>query len=184
MLDFNFRYLGNIETQSILDKLKTLSDSDWDIYSYRQDRNNVHKKTKTIPFIYDESYEVFKGKKSSFYNLFEDDILQINKFLTNAYNHSGDIIRIIAVNLPKGEHIDSHYDQIKETFKIHSRIHIPIQTHKDVIFTVEGESINMKVGEVIEINNNGKLHGVENNSPIDRLHLIVDWQETKQSTII
>jgi aspartyl/asparaginyl beta-hydroxylase (cupin superfamily) len=33
----------------------------------------------------------------------------------------------------------------------------------------------LQEGEVVEIDNNDKYHSVENNSDIDRVHLLIDW---------
>jgi aspartyl/asparaginyl beta-hydroxylase (cupin superfamily) len=57
-----------------------------------------------------------------------------------------------------------------------NRIHIPIITNNEVYFTVGGERKNLKDGEMWQINNNNKMHSVENNSNQDRIHLITDWK--------
>ena len=54
------------------------------------------------------------------------------------------------------------------------RIHVPIITNDEVVFSVGGEELNMREGEMWEINN-ATLHAVENRSEQDRIHLIVDW---------
>ena len=57
------------------------------------------------------------------------------------------------------------------------RIHIPIVTNPECIFTVGDNSINMKVGEIWEMNNDKMQHSVHNNGDEDRIHLIIDWVE-------
>jgi len=37
------------------------------------------------------------------------------------------------------------------------------------------EKINLKKGEMWEINNSKKIHSVANNSKSNRVHLIIDW---------
>ena len=55
------------------------------------------------------------------------------------------------------------------------RIHVPIKTNKNVLFSVDGEKRELNQGEIIEINNL-KDHFVENNDPNeDRIHLIMDF---------
>ena len=44
------------------------------------------------------------------------------------------------------------------------------------MFTIEDEIKNLKIGEIWEINNSEKLHGVSNEGDEDRIHLIVDWK--------
>jgi quercetin dioxygenase-like cupin family protein len=58
----------------------------------------------------------------------------------------------------------------------HNRMHIPIITHPDVTFQVGRDVKHLKPGEIWEINNNKKLHGVNNKSNIDRIHMLIDWK--------
>ncbi|MBV8253695.1 MAG: aspartyl/asparaginyl beta-hydroxylase domain-containing protein [Chitinophaga sp.] len=53
------------------------------------------------------------------------------------------------------------------------RIHIPVITHPDVVFMVDGERVNMQPGQCWYANFS-KRHSVENLSPIDRVHLVID----------
>ena len=60
------------------------------------------------------------------------------------------------------------------------RIHIPIRTNKDVVFTMyenddddDGEKLNLKTGHFYYLDVT-KPHSVSNNSTIDRYHLVVD----------
>ena len=54
------------------------------------------------------------------------------------------------------------------------RTHIPIITNENVEFQVGGEPLNLKVGEVWEINN-ARVHAVYNKSNQKRLHMIIDY---------
>lgn len=184
MTDFNFKKLGTIDIHTIKKKLDKLFIEDWHKYTYRQDSNGVHKKTFTLPVLYDEEYKNDKGKKSEFYDIFSEDINYINQIINDAYQKKGELIRFIFVNLPRKCLVDRHYDRAKPSFKNHPRIHIPVQTHKDVLFHIGDETINMEEGSIYEINNNLKLHGVENNSDIDRVHIITDWKQTSTSYAI
>ena len=47
----NFKFLGNYNIQNWLNKLNTLTDEDWSVYSFRQDTYEVHNQTKTIPIL-------------------------------------------------------------------------------------------------------------------------------------
>lgn len=53
------------------------------------------------------------------------------------------------------------------------RIHIPVITNPEVYFTVNNEKINMIESQGYEINNT-LPHSVENNSALDRVHIIID----------
>ncbi len=53
------------------------------------------------------------------------------------------------------------------------KVHVPISTHPNVVFTVDGRSRHLCRGRAYEINNL-RPHGVENDSDHDRLHLVVE----------
>ena len=74
------------------------------------------------------------------------------------------------------QNIDLHQD-LGKSLENCFRTHIPIITNPDVYFIVDGESKNMKVGEIWQIDNR-KPHMVMNKSDFDRVHLIVDFDTT------
>lgn len=65
-------------------------------------------------------------------------------------------------------HCDINYHWINKT-----RIHIPIVTHSGVQFVCDGESVHMAEGEAW-IFDNWRKHSVINNSPVTRVHLVLD----------
>jgi aspartyl/asparaginyl beta-hydroxylase (cupin superfamily) len=71
------------------------------------------------------------------------------------------------------EHIDYMYH-----YENTIRIHIPIFTNENVIFKFPSvnESLNMKVGDLVEFNNNIP-HSGRNDSDQNRIHLIIDYGE-------
>jgi quercetin dioxygenase-like cupin family protein len=176
-LNESFVHYGDIDIDEFLNILEQLEEEDWERYTFRQDDHPYHAATKTIPLIYDEEFGTNRGKDSIYHNIFANCIRKVEEKL-NAH-----IIRFVIVNLPAGEKIERHYDKAKDTFHIHKRVHLALITHPDVKFTVGDETIWMKPGELIEINNNGQLHGVENNSNVDRIHCIIDWHTKTKSVI-
>ena len=76
--------------------------------------------------------------------------------------------------LGTGAKIKEHSDQLESPgSRSEWRIHIPIQTHQQVCFMLNGEQIPMQEGEIWYANFN-LPHAVTNNSPVDRVHLVVD----------
>jgi hypothetical protein len=51
---------------------------------------------------------------------------------------------------------------------------VPLITNDRVIFSVGGESIGMKEGDIFEVNNR-RIHSVVNDGRVGRVHLILDW---------
>lgn len=176
METFKFKYFGTFDTKNILQKIKNLTKEDWLEYTFRQEMfHDVHGDTTTIPILYEETYrDSVIGKRSKFYNLFEDDINELNNFLKNFTKKNGTIIRAEIVKMPPHTEITPHRD-MTPSLMLHNRIHLPIQTNEAVIFIVNDEIKHLPKNELWEINNS-EIHSVKNNSDIDRIHIILDWK--------
>jgi hypothetical protein len=170
----NFKFLGNHNVDSLIDKVLSLSDEDWDVYTFRQDVYEVHNQTRTVPILIDENYTGQMGRKTSFYGMFEDEVKNLNESLRSE-SMDGEIIRLEIVKLPPNSSIRLHKDNTSSLL-FHNRIHIPLQTHPSCLFQVGDEIMHMRVGEIWEIDNGNKLHGVFNESDVERIHVIVDWR--------
>jgi hypothetical protein len=179
----NFKHYGSIAVAPFLSALEGIKPQDWSKYTYRQDLFPMHSKTQTIPILYDTDYEVGVSKKSSFYDLFKNSIEYTTKTISELTNSNCSILRFIITNLPANTIVDKHKDKAN-SFKLYNRVHIPIITNNNVLFTVGEETINMPAGEIYEINNNNQLHGVVNNGNEDRLHIILDWYDYTKRTAI
>jgi len=167
----NFNYIGKLSISNFSKKVNHINS--WEDYQFRQKTYEVHKYTKTIPLIFDED---FKHKDPTYhkqYNNYKEEIEKIKKVFTKKFGQ-GYIIRAILVNLPAQKIIPEHIDG-GDSLNSCKRIHVPLITNDEILFTVGDETRNLKVGEMWEINNSKKPHSVENNSKEDRVHLIIDW---------
>lgn len=167
----NFNYIA----KSNVDLLKNeiLKTKNWDQYEFRQKTYDAHKKTKTIPLIYDEDFRHENPTYHADYHKYKKNIDTFKEILDKKLG-KGRIIRAILVNLLAKNKIDEHIDSGYSLSNC-NRIHIPIITNDEVYFKVGEEKKNLKPGEMWEINNTNKIHSVENNSNQDRIHLIIDW---------
>jgi hypothetical protein len=88
--------------------------------------------------------------------------------------------RIMLVKLLPGGAIGEHIDP-GPYFQAHYRFHVPFITHADMVFFGPGKSnpMHMPEGYLSQLNNRG-LHSAENNSHIERIHLIVDINSNNQ----
>jgi len=171
---FNYKFITSIDASMFKHKLPKIEE-DWDKFQWRQKNFTVHKKTKTIPLIFDKDGRIDSPTYHINYDIFKSEI----EYLKNVYNThigSGFIIRAILVNLPAKSEIDNHIDD-GITLSLCARTHIPVVTNEDVLFTINGEEKNLKEGEIWEINNSHKYHSVVNKGGEDRIHLIVDWMK-------
>ena len=90
--------------------------------------------------------------------------------------------RVRFMKLVAGKVIGKHSDKIDKDIESGNivRIHVPIRTNEDVIFTLYenakdkiGKEHNLKTGHFY-YTDVSKPHAVRNNSNIDRIHLVVD----------
>lgn len=77
------------------------------------------------------------------------------------------------LKLKAGSRILEHQDDYLSLEDGEVRLHIPVQTAPEVEFYLAGERVPLHAGEVWYLNFN-LPHRVENPSPIDRVHLVVD----------
>jgi hypothetical protein len=83
------------------------------------------------------------------------------------------LLAVRLLNLHAGAIIKEHTDAELNYEKGEVRIHIPITTHKDVEFVIQNEKLNLQQGECWYMNVN-LPHSVKNNSPVNRIHLVID----------
>jgi len=90
--------------------------------------------------------------------------------------------RIRFLKLAAGKSLRKHTDNIDEDIEKKKivRLHIPIRTNQDVVFTMYedkedkvGQKLNLKTGHYYYLDVT-KPHSVSNDSDIDRYHLVVD----------
>lgn len=169
----SFKNYGLLDVSNFK-KIIAESNLDWDEFDFRQKRGNTHKETKCIPIIFDESFSLSKFTKTKNFPLFEAELKKIEEHLIKTIDENGYIFRAILVNLPKHKSIPKHIDS-GESLIVPRRIHIPIITNKQCLFSVGEVTKQLKEGEIWEIDNSGQKHSVENNGDEDRIHLIVDF---------
>jgi quercetin dioxygenase-like cupin family protein len=77
------------------------------------------------------------------------------------------------MSLAAGDEIKLHVDSYSGYESGVVRIHVPIQTSPQVSFTVDGEPIHFTQGDSWYLNADC-LHGVQNPTDSDRIHLLID----------
>ena len=69
-------------------------------------------------------------------------------------------------------HLGLHVDT-NRYWQEHFRVHVPVVSHPEVLFTCEQESVHMALGEVW-VFDTWRRHGVENPAAFARVHLVID----------
>lgn len=146
-------------------------DEQWNRFTFRQKNIVGHKDTQTIPLIFDPIKKTRHIEHSN-YQLFSEHLQHISDICIAA-GYDGEIKRANLVKLFAGKVIKQHIDVGDFLNSLH-RIHIPIFSNEQCEFHIENEMRVLPIGEIWEVNNTGKKHGVYNNGQADRVHLIVD----------
>ena len=181
----NFSFLGNIEIDELKNLVLSLSDEQWDDFSIRQKIYEVHQNTRMIGLVYDLDFRHSHPTRLPALAMFEEALRPILMKTAAHYEESeigkqllqdnklGYFIRASLVRLTAGCDITAHRDMNFSLTHSH-RIHLAIISNDEVWFTVGNESINMRAGELYEVNNR-RVHSVDNKGEEDRVHLILDF---------
>ncbi|MFC3195911.1 aspartyl/asparaginyl beta-hydroxylase domain-containing protein [Marinicella sediminis] len=181
----NFKHLCDADVSPVIQLVEHLTSKHWSLDVTRQQRYDVHEHTETINLVHDPDFRHMNPTKHPALDVFGPIIQPILSYIAQYYEQQaanqslisqyglGYFIRANIIKLKAGGIIEAHQDKNFSLAHSH-RIHIPIITHEDVDFTVGDETVHIPVGEVVEINNR-RMHSVHNNSPVDRVHLIVDF---------
>ena len=183
--DGDVRKIGDIDVTRFAQQAAKITDAEWTADAFRQKTYEVHKQTQTIRLIMDEdgrhrdptyhpSYEIYKELVGPIEIFIRRQFEQTLKAKRLRKKHGrGYFIRMILVKLLANGSIPHHVDQGETLSKSH-RMHLPIITNEQNLFSVGDTEMHMKAGELWEINNR-REHGVVNGGSEDRTHLIIDY---------
>ena len=183
--DGDLRKIGDIDVTRFAQQAAKITDADWTADAFRQKTYEVHKQTQTIRLIMDEDGRHRDPTYHSTYQTYKELLVPIETFIRRQFEQTlkakrlrkkhgrGYFIRMILVKLLTNGSIPHHVDQGETLSKSH-RMHLPIITNEQNLFSVGDTEVHMKAGELWEINNR-REHGVVNGGSEDRIHLIVDY---------
>jgi len=169
---------SDFDVASILEKIDDIPPEKW-TESGRERLFAVHKDTQSLQLVHFEDFQYEKPTYRELHSELEAVMRPVIDYIADYYRDNGFVVRMILAKLLKDGSIPKHTDSGYSLLNCH-RVHIPIISNDDVVFSVGGEEINMRVGEFWEINN-GVTHGVENRGTEDRIHLIVDWMPNREN---
>ena len=181
----NFFHIGDIEIAELKGLVLSLTDEQWDSFSLRQKRYEVHQHTQSIGLVYDPDFRHSHPTRLPTLDMFEAELKPVLWMTADHFeetekgkqlikeNSAGYFVRATLVRLKAGGSIAEHRDMNFSLTHSH-RVHLPIVTNDEVWFSVGSETINLREGQLYEINNR-RLHSVENKGSDDRVHLILDF---------
>lgn len=165
----NFKRFGTIPTLNYL--LVALGTDDLSRKSIRENLDN-QKDTRVSVGLFNilDDYDGF-GDEVTFNKYF----IYLKKVIDRVKEEYGyervELKSLLVVKLLANGIISEHIDEAG-MYKYAHRIHIPLITNNDCVFTVGGECGRMSVGEIVEIDNT-VAHSVVNGSE-DRVHIVID----------
>ena len=183
--DGDLRKIGDIDVTRFAHRAAKITDADWTADAFRQKTYEVHKQTQTIRLIMDEDGRHRDPTYHPSYGIYKELLEPIETFIRRQFEQTlkakrlrkkhgrGYFIRMILVKLLANGSIPHHVDQGETLSKSH-RMHLPIITNEQNLFSVGDTEMHMKAGELWEINNR-REHGVVNGGSEDRTHLIIDY---------
>jgi hypothetical protein len=181
----NFIHIGNVDTGELKELVLELTEEQWNEFSVRHMRYEVHRNTRMIPLVYDPDFRHSHPTRLPALQTFEPAMRAALAMTAEYYETSesgaelvkqyglGYFIRATLVRLMAGCDISEHRDLNFSLTHSH-RIHLPIISNDAVSFSVGSKTLHMREGEIFEINNR-RLHSVMNNGAEDRVHLILDF---------
>lgn len=181
----NYEDIGSIDPAQLRQLALELSEEQWQEFSVRQKRYEVHRETQTIGLVYDPDFRHSHATRLPTLGMFESALRPALAKAAAHYEQTpaglelvrmygpGYFVRATLVRLPAGCRIAEHQDLNFSLTHSH-RIHLPVVTNEKVYFTVGGETRVLREGELVEINNR-RMHAVANEGTSDRIHFILDF---------
>jgi len=170
-----FRQLGAVDVSGLVSRLENIPESLW--VSENENKPNKFARLNDTRHII---FRFLDGLDNAFnfndhpvlWNEWKNDLLPIMDQAARSLGYSDyRFPRVMFARLPAGGQISSHSDG-EASHYIH-KIHVPLVTNSETIFHVGDKSMQMPVGEIIEVNNK-RLHSVSNDGDQDRIHLIFE----------
>ena len=161
-------------SNAILEIINSVPDSQWKSDTEKRDSNKTHGTTRALFLKYkNQNYEKTDVTLLQKLKPYLDEIIsQVKEF----YGYQNlQLTRMIVTELPKGSIIPEHVDE-GEMLSTNHRVHIPLLSDPAVKFMLDHQDHYLEPGNGYEINNQ-LVHGVRNESNIDRLHMIIDLKE-------
>ena len=181
-----FKVLGSVDATGLISKVDSIFAAGWEQYCFDPGPPwNKLNKTSSINQILlfslpDRLNLVLKEfiYNKELLNLFREDIERVDEIYSQHYPDQD--AKRITLNILRPhsiipEHVDfmAHYEKT-------TRIHVPVITNETVVFTFPtvDKTLHMRVGEVVEFNNNIPHSGVNDGDDF-RVHMTLDYGDKK-----
>lgn len=167
------RHLGPVDIGSFAAVLAAQPPELWAADAEFQKRLAPYRKSRTIYLLMTTGGPANPTRRMSGWAALGAAFEPVARRIGEFYPGPGRVLNAQVAQLGPGDDIPEHED-FGPTLEVSHRVHVPMETHRDVEFWVDGENIALAVGEAYELDNM-RRHRVFNGSPVRRIHLIVDY---------
>ncbi len=160
----------------LLEMVRSLTDADWDLHKEIQIKLTGGRNGEAIYFYLNDQIRTPQFTNVDVRRLLPGTPLEkcvmdlVNNEMRPHYPDT-QIFRVQFARMPAGGVIEPHWDV--GFLKLVHRLHVPVITNENVIFTIDDENFYLEPGWLYELNNRAR-HSVANNSTESRVHLLVD----------
>jgi hypothetical protein len=164
-----FEYLGYFEP---INELRELAlEEDFSRSSVRED-GTAHQDTRILLGLYDVLENIDGIGDKAFMKKYGHFIFPVINAVKKKYGYDMcEIKSLCLIKLLANGIIDEHIDNMG-IYPYSHRVHVPVQTNEDCIFTVNSVELHMPQGSIFELDN-VVPHSVVNGDE-DRIHLMMD----------
>jgi quercetin dioxygenase-like cupin family protein len=173
----SFSYFGEFQDfDSLLLLVNKFEEDDWLAYKERKKTGGIASAySDTIPLIYNPKIRNAKPVHHIHYERFQRHVDAVIQAALPFIGGTKAVQAMLTRMKPQST-IARHKDR-GEVTKASHRIHVPIITNQQCIFTIENDEKHLQAGSVWLIDNTDRFHSVRNDGNEHRIHLIVDAQE-------
>jgi hypothetical protein len=169
------RHLGTVDIAPFAAALASQPEAIWDADAEFQKRLAPYRKSRSVYLMMTLGGPQMPTRHLAGWEPLREAFEPVLQRIGSFYPRSGRALNAQVALLAPGDDIPEHADY-GPTLEATHRVHVPLETHPDVRFVVEGRDMSLAVGEAYELDNM-RLHYVQNLSPVRRIHLIVDYLE-------
>lgn len=167
--------LGPVDIAGILELLVKLSEKVWEVEDHRKDN--------PFPCFHHTQHIIFRFIRDNldprdFYSkpaweIWKSQLLPVMTAAVEPYHFTNPVFpKAMLARLEAGQFINTHVDGAGSNLRTH-KIHVPIQTNPEALFTSNGETTHLEQGVAYEVNNIAP-HSAVNQGPTDRIHFIFE----------
>ncbi len=168
------RCLGRVPARAVRLWARDLPQEAWWETPLRQERFAVHRQTSSVVLLWTahESWPAIEVVRGPRLGEVEDALQPLLEAIMDRLGGDLRAANLLVARLPAGGRIPLHRDTAPFFAHAH-RVHVPLATHPDVSFVVDGQRWPMEASHLYAIDNL-RPHGVSNPGPRARVHLIAD----------